>query len=239
MPQTRDFDPETIRVLAQQQHAEFVGRETTPCYANPLEVGHIAARLARKFYYGDPTTSGTGQVTLAQCAGNLVYALELWGYNFDGVVDVAAYDVARVVSGLSADGRLPQGLRIGHHCSTLREADAMSQLVKLAEIISLSQRIITTTDADLVRHGDRFRAWADDARALLEAMHRLRARPQMKTVMLETREGLGKIGRLVERARLARRDAKLEARRVLAAATAAAATAAAAPAQSVLALTTA
>ncbi len=206
------LDPERVRVVAQIRHSEACTREDTQYHADPLSVGRVAAKLAQRYYYGDVSSVASSQIRQVECAGMLVYAMERWGYNFEELCDVSEFAVASIVSGLSPDVRLPPGRRIGFHCSSLSQADAPSQIVKLAEIIAACEHILAAyTPHDLAMHAQYLKVWGDENYKLVGAMSHLRDNGKMKKIVAETREKLMGIVRVADEAKHPRKPATVTA----------------------------
>lgn len=206
---THTLDQEQIRVMVQLRHEEFLYRDqATPRDVDPLSVGAVAADIASHIFYGDAVgaSSQSHQAVLANCVGMLIYAMEKYGYSFDAICDFAEYQVARAVSGLSPDIRLPAGQRTAYHCSTLANAEPVAQIVKLAEISLASDAVRHASDGDFALHVDAYKRWADDSLIMLTAMTKLRGYPYAICMIADIKKTLIATLRRVETTRKPKRE---------------------------------
>lgn len=180
-----------VRMAAELRYSEHLGREETGHLASPQEVSSVAAKLAAHFFKGDTAGGVAVAVHKATMAGLMVYAMERWGYNYGEVVTIADFDVARTVAAISHDIRQPIGPRVAVHCSTLSQADALPQLVKLAEIIACCRRVEAQIEAREVSEDSQvIKQWAEDAVKLVGALSKVRDHVRTKKAVGQVRARL-------------------------------------------------
>jgi len=167
-------------------------------------VGRQAARLTHAFYRGAVGGEASGSEAIARCSGYLIYAMELYGCNFEAVVDLSDYVVARTLSQISPNSTLSAGQRRNDLISRLAQADVVPQLVRLAELSVTVNRILQhVTMTDLKRHHGDLKRWLDDTYSYLQAMHKLRSHKKTALFMDDTRTLLNNATAKVEAVKLA------------------------------------
>ncbi len=198
---SRSLNTEKVQLTAEIRHSDAPRRNGIP-YANPNEVGRLARKLMLQFNAGECVESPTSHADVAMCAGYLVYAMEMYGYNFDSLCELADFAVAKCVAGLTPDGRLVAGPKNNHHCSWLSQGDVNSQIVKLAEIIAVCELVTLHGRDDAASYVSLVRTWADESNKLINAMTRLTKNKNLANVLRGTR---AKIDKLIAEAKAYRR----------------------------------
>jgi hypothetical protein len=180
-----------IQLIARLKHNDWRRHADDTPRAEPNTIARVAAKISRRYYRTRFTAEAATKEILAACAGNLVYAMELYGLSWEGVCDLSDNRVAAIVAGLSPDITRPHGLRQQQVCSKLVEATLDTQMVRLSELYCTAKTVRdTATDDDLLDQRDALRRWADDAEATHASLTKLRM-PQSRClggVMAQTRE---------------------------------------------------
>lgn len=183
-----------LRILSQKRHSELVLRDEIPPLADPAEVGRMASRIVRQYFALDVEAMAQGYFAVAECAGLLVYGIERYGYTYDDIVNIADERVARLVAALSADTRESGGPRVWHFVSSLGQADALTQLVKLAEVAAITVRVADDlTDRVILRHNRYLRQLTDDSIRVMASLTHLRKSIRLTKVLKDVSAKLQEI----------------------------------------------
>lgn len=131
-------NPDAVRLQVTVAHAAAESRLTVPLAA-PASVAEASRRLVfrRGPVLDDRTTRS------AYWAGLLVYGLEWYGFDYDGIVDTTNACIANSVAAISSDARISFTRRQLELRSRLTVADQFCQCVKLAEIFVRGRRVRT------------------------------------------------------------------------------------------------
>jgi hypothetical protein len=200
-----DVDVHKIASLMQMRHSSVCAQPEGhgDRLAAPYKVSEVAHKLACRYYFGD-ADGDSGLVNVVRVAGLMIYAIERYGMAFQSVCDLADLEVARSVAELTHDQRLPEGLRKTRFPAQIGNGGSASQLVKLAEIGVIQRRVISTFSRDQLRERATrhwLRGWVEEAGAVLDAMHTIRAHKELATWFADCRRGLEQVTKRVEEAR--------------------------------------
>lgn len=153
------LDAARVQAFVQRRHPEFALRQ--PWRAEPVQVGALAARFARRCPQDQFDLPSDGSL-VARCAGLMVYSMECYGCNFEDVSDVSAFPVAVVLAQISANNILNQGRRSTELCTRLGQADPLSQAVKLAELAVAVGQVAREVRAPVrEKHLEALKLWID------------------------------------------------------------------------------
>lgn len=191
MAQQQSLDLDRISVAVQTRHSDVNVRDNVDTFGDPMEVGRQAARLSQRFFYAGASDSSAAKITTARCAGMLVYAMELYGFDFEGVLAASEFAVARIVAGISPDVRLPTGRRNEHQCSNVAQADDISQLVKLAEIVASTAHLMgSITAVDIAADPATYAEWTEGRIRILDVLHKIKGNAFLAATIHKVREDL-------------------------------------------------
>lgn len=213
MSESMALDASKVQAYAQVTQDRVRHRSQVLWRADPVRVGQRAGKLARCFYQEDHDEEARECELVARCAGYLVYAMEAYDLNFEGVCNVAEYQVALVVAAVSPDVRLPPGKRRDALCSSVGRGGVLAQIVKLAEVLSVCERILVMPRNEaIVAQAADLKRWVDDHIIVLKCLHTLALAGKTKKELAEelgfaTRQ-LISVARRIEAAKQAAKDAR-------------------------------
>jgi hypothetical protein len=197
-----ELDPDAVRAFAIFRHPCLAPRRDVPPRGDPVAISRMAVGLAGRVLGG---VCDGDQCKVAECAGLLVYAMDGYGLNYEEVCSVAGHKVAEVLRQITPDNRQTDPRRHLELKSSLGQADAFVQAVKLAEILNVVERIpLEYDERQMAAKALDLKNWADRTGHLLEAMRALRSMQRMESAMDKARIGLGAIARLTEQAKAQR-----------------------------------
>lgn len=163
-------------------------------------VSELAAQHSGHFYAENDFNENRYWSLSCRLAGVLHEAMD-WGGNFEDVTAVADETVARIVSSLTADRRLPRPKRFELLANQIGLAAPAAQLVKLADLQHdcfhlCGLNLTKSSDAQLNIIGD----WLDEARLLLRYMDKIRASTQIDSQFVDLHVKLSELGGNVDSA---------------------------------------
>lgn len=158
--------------LAFAQHRSTLLGQPAVKLVHLSAVGVLAAKYAAVYYRDEGFLEQRYHSRVCEAAGYL-HEVGLLGCVFEDLVAVADEAVAKVVAGLTPDGRLPFPDRVQRYANQVGLGAAPVQLVKLADLrhdckqqFELSQ----SRPADV-------RDWLEEAREVLACLHKLSGTP--------------------------------------------------------------
>lgn len=132
-------------------------------------VGKTAEALASA-YYVDYDTLHRRYIEKVCCISGYMHEVLLMGKTFEDVVRISDVSVARIISAVTPDVRLPIPERIVLYTNRVGLADAPSQIVKMADLI---QEAIEYKNTAFEKFSDSHKQWLAEARTLAKSLHKL------------------------------------------------------------------
>lgn len=127
MNHTVGFEEGAVKNFVARAHANVV----QPGLLHPATVAVAAKRLVfQTFGGGDADTSAD----VVYWGGWLLYAISHYGSSFDHLCELADYPVAKLVSAITPDMRMPRAKRVVYYRSQITSETPLVQLLKFSEI---------------------------------------------------------------------------------------------------------
>ena len=168
-------------------YLERVGED--PYTADLLEIGTRAYKYATALHrHRHFTHQAREDAVFAAYAGVLIYSIEHYGFNFTDISRLTSISVAKILQVISPDPRESEPRRYQMLCSQLREAPAIAQAVRAAELRCAARKLLEYANPQWVRENRiMLGTWVANAARLVDAMEpRLYSRRRFR----KQREGI-------------------------------------------------
>lgn len=152
--------------FATEKHANAIRKDGEPYVNHVLRVATKSVAILRTV----ETKHIATKTDLVAAAGALHDTIEDCGVTYDDIATRFGDNVAKIVSAVSNDKRLPKDERITEYCDRLWHADIYAQVVKVADIIDNAQSCYDLLKVDRSRRSFA-NNWIGKARRMLGSLN--------------------------------------------------------------------
>jgi hypothetical protein len=198
-----ELDREAVRHFVIFRHPDLPPRRDVPPRVDPLEVAELASKLASRVLGG---VCDGDQCRVAECAGLLIYGMDGYGLNYEEICQLACRRVAEVLRQVTPDHRQTDPKRHLDLMNYVGQADALTLVVKLAEIVLVAEAIPKLYNPDkLASRALDLKNWVDRTHHILTAMRALKELPRVQRTLDRAHAALTHVAQLAEQAKTQRR----------------------------------
>jgi hypothetical protein len=177
-----------VRTFVTFRHRALPQRQDVPPRGDPFRIGRLSAELASKVLGG---VGGGDHCRVTECAGLLIYAMDGYGLCYEEVCQLSCHKVAEILRQITGDNRLTDPRRHLELRSQIGQAEALVQVVKLAEILTALAEIPQSYDAATrAARAQDLKTWADRTAHLVDAMRALHGTARMRPYLEKARREL-------------------------------------------------